>query len=54
MVVVKPNAQSFEIEGLKYGNEIKVAVDGDIVQTFTVQMDDAKLSLYLNKQRRAF
>lgn len=54
MVSVKPNAQSFEIDDLHYGNEITIAVNGQVIQTFTVQMDDAKLSLYLNKQRKAY
>lgn len=51
---VEQNATSFNIKGIGYGQEIKIAIDGEIVHSFTCQLDKAQLGIYLNRERKSF
>jgi hypothetical protein len=54
MASVEPNATSFTIKGIKYGQEITIAIDGEIMQKFNCQLESGQLGVYLNKERRSF
>ena len=54
MVKIEQNAQSFFIDDLNYGQEIAICVDGEVVQKFNIQLEKAKIGVYINRKRQAF
>ena len=54
MVLIQDNALSFFVDDIDYGSEITIAINGQIVKTFTNQLDKAKMGVYLNKKRNPY
>lgn len=54
MVKIEQNASSFFIDDLTYGQEVTIAVNGEIVQKFNIMHDSAKIGVYVNKKREKF
>lgn len=48
---IEQNSTSFFITGLNYGQEVTIAIDGEIVQKFNIQLDKARIGVYINKER---
>lgn len=51
---VTPNATSFDISPLNYGQKVTICVDGVAVQEFNIQQPKAKVSVYVNRLRDGY
>lgn len=51
---IEQNSQSFFIKGLNYGQEVSIVIDGAVVQKFNINLDKARIGVYINKERKQF